>query len=82
MAHVKASASAPTAPAPKASKGPRPLTVTVENGRLIIDAPIDKPRPSASGKTMVVVSTHGNVDTGAEYEGEPLIMGLNVYYRA
>jgi hypothetical protein len=80
MAHVKASAPAP-APASKAPKAPRPLTVTVENGRLIIDAPIDKPRPSATGKTMVIISTHGNVDTGAAYEGEPLIMGLNVYYR-
>jgi hypothetical protein len=82
MAHVKVSTAATATTAPKASKVPRPLTVTVENGRLIIDAPMDKPRPSASGKTMVIVSTHGNVDTGAEYEGEPLIMGLNVYYRA
>jgi hypothetical protein len=48
---------------------------------LIIDAPLTDPKPSASGKTMVVVSTHGNVDTGAEYQGEPLVMGLNVYYR-
>ena len=70
-----------TKPATKPAKS-APLSVTVKDGRLIIDAPIETPRSSASGKTMVVVSTHGNVDTGAELEGEPLIMGLNVYYRA
>ena len=64
------------------STKPAPLSVVVENGRLIINAPLETPRSSASGKTMVVVSTRGNVDTGAELDGEPLIMGLNVYYRA
>jgi hypothetical protein len=70
-----------TKPAKPATKS-APLSVVVENGRLIINAPLETPRASASGKTMVVVSTHGNIDTGAELEGEPLIMGLNVYYRA
>ena len=64
------------------STKPVPMSVVVEGGRLIINAPLETPRASASGKTMVVVSTRGNVDTGAELDGEPLIMGLNVYYRA
>ena len=84
MAHIKPAPKSTTeAPkAPKAPKAPAPMSVTVEGSRLIINAPLSDPKPSASGKTMVVVSTHGNVDTGAEYDGAPLIMGLNVYYRA
>ena len=83
MAHLKPATKTTEAPqAPTAPTGPAPMSVTVEGGRLIINAPIFEPRPSATGKTMVIFSTHGNVDTGADYQGEPLIMGLNVYYRA
>ena len=64
------------------TNAPAPMTVTVRDGRLIIDAPITAPRASASGKSMVVITTSGNIVTGAEYDGNPLIMGLNVYYRA
>ena len=61
---------------------PAPLTVTVKGSRLIIDAPLEPARPSAFGKTLVVASTHGNVATEATVDGQTLIIGLNVYYRA
>ena len=39
----------------------------------------DPPRPSKSGKTLVVASTHGNQTTTAEYNGKPITVGLNAY---
>lgn len=59
-----------------------PLTVKVINGRLLIDAPLSAPALSASGKSYVIASTHGNMTTDAEYEGNAIILGLNAYTRA
>jgi uncharacterized protein YfaS (alpha-2-macroglobulin family) len=41
----------------------------------------DEPRPSASGKTLVVASSHGNQPTSAQVDGQPVILGLNAYIR-
>jgi hypothetical protein len=35
------------------------ITAKIENNKLIITADLETPTPSASGKTMVVVSTRG-----------------------
>lgn len=42
----------------------------------------DRPRPSATGKTLVVASSHGNQPTGAVVDGQPVIVGVNAYIRA
>jgi hypothetical protein len=34
---------------------------------------------SASGKTMVHASTHGNMATTAVVNGKPLVIGVNAY---
>ena len=48
--------------------------------RLLISLPFDRPgRPSATGKTRVHASTHGNVATTCEVDGRPLIVGVNAY---
>lgn len=39
------------------------------------------PKPSASVKTLVVASTHGNTVTKAEVNGKPVIIGLNAYIK-
>lgn len=39
----------------------------------------DPPQPSASGKTLVVASTRGNVATTATVNGKPLTVGVNAY---
>ena len=58
------------------------MRVSIANGRIIIDAPMEKtPTLSQSGKTLVVCSSHGNKATGVNYEGFPLVIGLNVYYK-
>jgi hypothetical protein len=48
-----------------------------------IDANVTNPGPSASGKTLVVASSHGNKDTGLDIgNGRTLIVGLNAYVYA
>lgn len=41
----------------------------------------EEPRPSASGKTLVVASSHGNQATTLEVDGKAVIVGLNAYIR-
>ena len=57
------------------------LQVEIKDNKLIIEIDLEKPTPSASGKTLVVASTHGNTVTDAEVEGKPLIIGLNAYIK-
>lgn len=35
--------------------------------------------PNASGKTLAVASTHGNVPAGVKVDGQEVIVGVNVY---
>lgn len=51
----------------------RTLTITID---------LEAPHASASGKTLVVASTHGNTATTAVIDGKPVIVGLNAYIRA
>ena len=57
------------------------LKVEIKDSKLFIEIELDKPTPSASGKTLVVASTHGNTVTSAEVDGKPLIVGLNAYIK-
>ena len=42
------------------------MKVTTRNGHLIIDLPLEEPRASASGKTLVVASSRGVRTTGVK----------------
>lgn len=57
------------------------IEVKVEGKKLVITADLETPTPSASGKTMVVCSSHGNMATTAIVDGKPVIVGLNCYIR-
>jgi hypothetical protein len=46
---------------------------------LVLD--MQEPTPSASGKTLVVATTHGNQPTDVMVNGKPLIVGVNAYIR-
>ena len=46
---------------------------------LVLD--LQDPTPSASGKTLVVATTHGNQPTDVSVDGKPLIVGVNAYIR-
>jgi hypothetical protein len=60
------------------------ITVKLEkiNGidMLIVSLPVSK-QPSASGKTIVIASTHGNQPTTVNVDGKPVILGLNAYIK-
>jgi hypothetical protein len=57
------------------------MEVKIEKGSLVIRIPMCEPRPSGSGKTMVVATTSGNVVTTCEHPTlkKPIKIGLNAY---
>jgi hypothetical protein len=57
------------------------MKATIENQELVLRIPLQEPTPSASGKTLVVASTHGNMTTSAQIAGKPVIIGLNAYIK-
>jgi len=46
---------------------------------LVLD--LQEPTPSASGKTLVIATTHGNQPTDVMLDGQPVIVGVNAYIR-
>jgi len=57
------------------------MHATIEGKKLIITIDLETPTPSASGKTLVVASSRGNMVTTATVNGSPIIIGLNCYIR-
>lgn len=47
--------------------------------RIVMD--LEQPQRSASGKTMVIASTRGNLTTATCLSGKPITIGLNCYFR-
>tara|TARA_R100000049_G_C1854727_1_gene20556 strand:+ start:236 stop:448 length:213 start_codon:yes stop_codon:yes gene_type:complete len=57
-------------------------SIDPDMGTLTVTIPIDDPpRPSASGKTLVLASTRGNLNTGVQIQGKDIIVGLNAYLK-
>jgi hypothetical protein len=57
------------------------MTAKIEGKTLVLTVDLQEPAPSASGKTLVVASTHGNVATTCTINGKPVTIGLNAYIR-
>ncbi len=57
------------------------MEVEIKDNKLHIIIDLERPKPSASGKTLVIASTRGNVVTPAHIEGKPVIIGLNAYIK-
>jgi hypothetical protein len=58
-------------------------TVDEKANTLTIVIDLQPPTRSASGKTLVVASTHGNLTVPeTTVQGRPLTIGLNAYIRA
>lgn len=52
----------------------------IKGQELIIRVPLNAiPVPSATGKTLVVASSHGNQKTEAKVNGQSVIVGVNAY---
>lgn len=57
------------------------MEARIEGKKLIVEIDLEDPKPSASGKTLVVASSHGNMATAAKVNGQNVIVGLNAYIR-
>jgi len=57
------------------------MKVAIEGKELVIRIPMQEPRPSSSGKTLVVASTNGNKTTDVQVQGQNVIIGLNAYIK-
>ena len=56
------------------------MQVTIEGKELVIRIPLENPpRPSKSGKTMIVATSSGNVTTSATVDGKQVVVGLNAF---
>jgi hypothetical protein len=56
------------------------LTAAIEGEYLVVRVPMNpKPTPSATGKTLVVATSHGNKQTELEIDGKPIFVGVNAY---
>ncbi len=56
------------------------ISAKVEGGNLVITLPLNQSgNLSATGKTRVHASSHGNQATTVEVNGKPLIIGVNAY---
>jgi len=55
------------------------IKAKIEGDKLHIVADLETPTPSASGKTLVVCSTRGNMNTDVTVDGKVLTIGLNAY---
>lgn len=52
----------------------------IEGGKLIVEIDIEgEPVPSASGKTLIVASSHGNIATMAVVDGKNVVVGVNAF---
>ena len=58
------------------------MKARIENGKLIVEIEMQQPTRSASGKTLVVASTRGNVKTDVMVQGQAVTIGLNAYISA
>jgi len=57
------------------------MNVEIRDNKLYIEIDLETPTPSASGKTLVVASTRGNMVTNAKVNDKPVIIGLNAYIK-
>jgi len=56
------------------------LKATIEGNELVIRIPLNPtPVVSSTGKTLVIASSHGNKQTEAKVNGQPVIVGVNAY---
>ena len=58
------------------------ITAKIENGNLVITAPlISPPELSKSGKSLLVASSYGNMTIDCKVNGRPITIGLNAYIK-
>jgi hypothetical protein len=53
------------------------VKASIKNNTLILEIPLQAPRPSSTGKTLTVASTGGFTKTDAEVNGKTVSVSLN-----
>ena len=56
------------------------MKAEINGNELTITLPI-APHSSKSGKTTVIASTGGNKASTVQYEGKPVVIGVNAYVK-
>ena len=57
------------------------MKVEVRGRKLFIEIDLQVPTLSASGKTWVIASSYGNIETDALFNGDKVTVGMNAYIR-
>lgn len=58
------------------------MNAKIIDGKLIIEIPLNvPPRISASGKSLVIASTNGNMTSNVIVDGKNVVIGLNAYIK-
>ena len=57
----------------------REVKIDEEAKTLTLVLDLQEQTPSASGKTLIVATTHGNQPTDVTVNGKPVIVGVNAY---
>ena len=58
------------------------LEAKIEDGHLVVRVPMQTPKPSATGKTLVVATTGGNQALTTTEDGKAAIyVGVNAYVK-
>jgi hypothetical protein len=55
------------------------MDARIEDGNLVIELPLEKPRPSATGKTLLVASTRGVQRSTARFKGKTISVVANAF---
>jgi hypothetical protein len=55
------------------------IRIEKKNNELVLHVPMEGPKISASGKTMVIASSHGRMMTNVVINGEPLFINFSAY---
>jgi len=58
------------------------MKVEIKGNVMYIEIEMQKPTPSASGKSLVVATSSGNQSTTATVNGKPVTIGVNAYIKA
>ena len=51
----------------------------IKDGHLLIELPIQKPKTSSTGKTLIIASTHGVKSSAATYKGKQVSIVANAF---
>jgi hypothetical protein len=55
------------------------MEARIEDGKLVIELPLEKPRPSSTGKTLLVATTRGVQRTTARLRGKTISIVVNAF---